>query len=144
MTLKERRKLLKFTQKQVAEKVGISRALYAHYETGVVKVQIGKPLRIAKVLGTSIEELFGSGNTTPTPIPCTNPHCENGIIHDQVRTRGGFNDDEVLPPAHCEHCHGEAKEPCAGGHAHCTGIATTYDEGEAVCEACAKDAEATR
>lgn len=60
MKLKDRRKALKLTQEQVAREVGITRSLYGHYETGFAKTNTDKALRIAVVLGSTVEELFGS------------------------------------------------------------------------------------
>lgn len=57
--LKEKRKALNLTQKQVAEKVGIQWQQYQQYENGILpNVALG--IRIAKALGTSVEALWGN------------------------------------------------------------------------------------
>ncbi len=56
--ISKRRKELKLTQKQAAAAVGLNDRLYQKYETGEVVPSVLAALRIAKVLHTTVEELF--------------------------------------------------------------------------------------
>lgn len=57
--LKEKRKALNLTQKQVAEKVGIQWQVYQRYEQGARLPNILLVLKIANALKTSVEALWG-------------------------------------------------------------------------------------
>lgn len=58
-TLKTRRNELKLTQRQVAEKIGIVYQLYQKYENGLILPNVKVGIKIAKVLETTVEELYG-------------------------------------------------------------------------------------
>lgn len=49
------------TQSQVAEKAGISVAAYQCYEYGSRKPGVETAIRIAKILNSTVEKLFGAG-----------------------------------------------------------------------------------
>lgn len=51
------------TQKQLAEDVGISRTMIAHYEMGIKVPNVITGVMIAKRLGTTIETLVGEPET---------------------------------------------------------------------------------
>lgn len=59
MTLKERREELGLTQKQVANRCGISYQSYQRYEILKIIPNALLAIRIAKVLETSVEALWG-------------------------------------------------------------------------------------
>lgn len=59
MKLKDKRKELKLTQRQVAERVGIIENAYRRYESGSVIPSAIMACKIAKVLNTTVEELYG-------------------------------------------------------------------------------------
>lgn len=56
--LKKRRNELKLTQRQVAEKIGIVYQLYQKYENGLILPNVKIGIKIAKVLKTTVEELY--------------------------------------------------------------------------------------
>lgn len=51
------RKLL--TQEELAERLGVSRSAVAAWETGRKYPQMSTAIEIAKVLGVTVDELFG-------------------------------------------------------------------------------------
>ncbi|MDR1914460.1 MAG: helix-turn-helix transcriptional regulator [Clostridiales bacterium] len=53
--LKERRKELKLTQKELADRVGKERSYIAYVESGKTDVQVSSLVRIANALGFSFE-----------------------------------------------------------------------------------------
>lgn len=57
-TLKEHRKLVNLTQKQVASLCCISERQYIRYETGEQEPGVYTALKIAEVLKTTVEELY--------------------------------------------------------------------------------------
>lgn len=57
-TLKEIRKSRKYTQKEMAEKLKMSRQGYAAYETGIAEPSIPTILKLAKILDVNINELI--------------------------------------------------------------------------------------
>lgn len=59
--LKERRKELKLTQKQVAEKVGREQSYIARVENGKADIQLSSFFRIASVLGIQFVPTFLNG-----------------------------------------------------------------------------------
>ena len=48
-----------FTQVQVANKAGIAERMYQEYEYGKRKPGVETAIRIAKILNSTVEELFG-------------------------------------------------------------------------------------
>ena len=61
--LRKLRKLKHLTQKQIAQRVGISTMSYKRYEYGEREPDARTAIRIAKALGTTVEKLWG-GNLT--------------------------------------------------------------------------------
>lgn len=57
--LKERRKELGLTQKQVAERAGLSWQVYQRYELGARTPIATTAIRIARALETTMEALYG-------------------------------------------------------------------------------------
>ena len=55
------RRRVGLTQEAVAARVGVHRSTYAHYELGRRKPDAQTAVRIARVLGRTVEELFGDG-----------------------------------------------------------------------------------
>ena len=64
--LKERRKQLKLSQKEMAEKLFMSQQGYAKYETGTASPNRETLARIADILNCSMESLTGNNNTNNT------------------------------------------------------------------------------
>lgn len=58
--LKKRREALGKTQKEIAELSGISFRGYQNYELGIRKPSVDVAQKIAKVLKSTVEELFKS------------------------------------------------------------------------------------
>lgn len=58
--LKERREALRLTQRQVAEKIGIKYQSYQRYESFAIIPNAQVAIKIAKVLGTTVEDLYYS------------------------------------------------------------------------------------
>ena len=56
--LADKRKDAKLTQLQVAQQVGIQENAYQRYERNKVVPSVDIALRIARALGTTVEELF--------------------------------------------------------------------------------------
>lgn len=56
--LKQRRKELNLTQKQVADRLEIAESAYQRYERGDCVPLVSMALRIAKVLETTVEALY--------------------------------------------------------------------------------------
>ena len=61
MKLRAARESVGKTQKQVAEEVGIGERLYQEYEYDTRCPNARTAIRIAKALGSTVEELFGEG-----------------------------------------------------------------------------------
>ena len=61
--LRKLRKLKHLTQEQIAQYVGVSTMSYKRYEYGNRVPDARTAIRIAKALGTTVEELWG-GNLT--------------------------------------------------------------------------------
>nr|DAH30465.1 MAG TPA: hypothetical protein [Caudoviricetes sp.] len=57
--LKERREELHLTQKEIAEKVGITYQSYQRYERCSILPNVQIALKIAKALYITVEELYG-------------------------------------------------------------------------------------
>ncbi|MFD2442896.1 helix-turn-helix transcriptional regulator [Bacillus sp. CGMCC 1.16607] len=57
-----RRKELKFTQEQVAELSGISRAYYTNIEAGRKEPSMGVAKKIADALKTTVDQIFFNNN----------------------------------------------------------------------------------
>lgn len=57
--LKEKRKALNLTQKQVAERIGIQWQSYQRYENQEVIPTVYTAIRLAKTLNATVEEIFG-------------------------------------------------------------------------------------
>ena len=55
----ERRKALGLTQQQLAESIGIAQQTLAHYEVGRLRVAAALLPAFSKVLGLSLDDLFG-------------------------------------------------------------------------------------
>ena len=56
--LKRLRKVLNLTQADMAEKLGITPAYYAHIENGRRKVSLKLAYKLSKIFNLSIEEIF--------------------------------------------------------------------------------------
>ena len=59
MTLRDLRIALGYTQREVAEQVGIPYQAYQRYERGAVIPNAILAVKIAKALKTTVEELYG-------------------------------------------------------------------------------------
>ena len=59
MKLKDKRKELKLTQREVAAKVGIPYQMYQRYERNAAIPSATMACKIAGVLNTTVEELYG-------------------------------------------------------------------------------------
>lgn len=57
--LKELRKQFGFTQEQVAEKVGVQRAVYSHWENGVAHPSNDLMLKCADLFNVTVDYLLG-------------------------------------------------------------------------------------
>ena len=53
--IKKRRKGLKLTQKQMAEKLDIDQTQYSKYEIGASEISLSKLLKIGEILGLEID-----------------------------------------------------------------------------------------
>lgn len=62
--LADRRNNAGLTQQQVADATGVDRLTYASYEQGNRTPTLNRALEIARVLETSVEDIFG-GNDKP-------------------------------------------------------------------------------
>ena len=58
MTLKEIRLNKRITQVELAKRVGIRQQTISHYETGRAKPSLDVAVKLAKVLGVSVEEIY--------------------------------------------------------------------------------------
>lgn len=47
------------TQAQAAKETGISVRVYQYYEAGIKLPRVDVAIRIARIMGTTVEELFG-------------------------------------------------------------------------------------
>lgn len=56
--LRAARERSKKTQAQVAQEAGVSEAIYQRYEYGTTRPTVNTALKIAKALGTTVEEIF--------------------------------------------------------------------------------------
>lgn len=55
--LKEKRKAVNLTQKQVAESIGVAEQLYQKYEYGMLP-NVVTAIKIAEILHTTVEEIW--------------------------------------------------------------------------------------
>lgn len=58
MALTELRQRKGFTQLQLAKKIGVTRQIISHYETGRAKPSLDVAVKLAKALGVSVEEIY--------------------------------------------------------------------------------------
>lgn len=58
------RKQALLTQAEIANKLGIARAAYAHYERGTRTPSIDMALKIADILGCKVEDIFLSNSVS--------------------------------------------------------------------------------
>ena len=58
LTIKERRRELGMTQRELAEKMQVDQSSVANWETGTTGPHRNKLIRLAKVLDCSVEELL--------------------------------------------------------------------------------------
>lgn len=58
LNIKRLRKEHKKTQEQVAESIGISRAVYTRYENGQIEIPSSKMAAICQALGVSASDIF--------------------------------------------------------------------------------------
>lgn len=59
--LKSERLRAKLTQKEIAEKMGVTRQTYIRYEKGIIKqVAIDDVIKFCEILNTSPDYLFGA------------------------------------------------------------------------------------
>lgn len=67
--IREIRKAQKFSQKKMAEEIGISLSQYIRMETGVANTSIGTIIKIAHILNTGIDLLvYGKPVQTDQPV----------------------------------------------------------------------------
>ena len=57
--IKEIRLKRKMTQAEMAEKIGIWQTAYSHYETGARDITLETAIKIADILGVSLDYLAG-------------------------------------------------------------------------------------
>ncbi|HHV35823.1 MAG TPA: helix-turn-helix transcriptional regulator [Syntrophomonadaceae bacterium] len=62
--LQKARQKKKYTHEQVAKKAGIHRATYTHIELGTRNPSLGLALKIAKVLDTTVDDIFLPSDVT--------------------------------------------------------------------------------
>lgn len=67
--IKHARILADKTQAGMARELGIDRGTYGKWEANPDKIPIAGALRIAQILGRSIDELFFAQNSTNSRIP---------------------------------------------------------------------------
>lgn len=56
--LVEQRKKLGLTQNEVANKIGVTRACYANYESGIRDIKLSRLLKIKKILNIKTDSVF--------------------------------------------------------------------------------------
>lgn len=59
MTLRDLRIALGYTQREVADEIGIAQQAYQRYERGTVIPNAVLAVKIAKALKTTVEEIYG-------------------------------------------------------------------------------------
>ena len=59
MRLKEIRKAAGFTQKQIAEKIGIGQNTYSYWENGKTKIDNVSVAKLASIFNVSIDQILG-------------------------------------------------------------------------------------
>lgn len=62
--IKESRLAAGFTQKEIAERIGVDRTSVAKWETGKSYPRGETLVKLASVMGCSIDELFGRGQSS--------------------------------------------------------------------------------
>ena len=62
---RERRKKLKMTQAELAEKLGVRQSTISQWESGISVPRADKLPQLARLLGCSIDELFEKGGENP-------------------------------------------------------------------------------
>lgn len=60
--LKEKRKKYKFTQQEIADKIGVTQSTYAYYESGRNEPDVKILMKLADLYETSIDYLTGRYN----------------------------------------------------------------------------------
>jgi len=67
--LRERRLLQGWSQDQLAERIGVSRQALNAIERGHAQPSVGTALALARLLGTTVEDLFGSPPSSASRLP---------------------------------------------------------------------------
>lgn len=62
------RKQQKMTQKQLADQLGVNNSAVSNWETGVNSIDIDTLFRACKILGVSVNDMYG---VTVRPVPMT-------------------------------------------------------------------------
>lgn len=57
--LKEARKAMSMSQKEIAEYLRISLKQYQRYESGKIQPPVNLAIKLARLFGVSVEDLFG-------------------------------------------------------------------------------------
>lgn len=67
LRIRELRLAAGLTQKQLADKMGISKPAVSLWESGAQRPSVDKLPKLAGILGSSIDELFSLGDNTIVP-----------------------------------------------------------------------------
>lgn len=92
MKLKEIRKAKGFTQKELAEKVGVDTSSISKYETGVAEPSYDVLMKLARVLGVSIDSFsdveIETDDTEQEILEYLRTNPEFKILFDRIKNSG--------------------------------------------------------
>ena len=66
------------TQAQVAKELGVTESAYQRYEYDRIEPGVRTAIRIAKILGSTVENLFGAATPDEAERPGDNPAARDG------------------------------------------------------------------
>lgn len=82
LRVKEQRKQKKWTQKKLAELIGIDASAISRIEQGVRAVRLGEAAQIAQALGTDLDELVFGGEVPPEVVLQRSRDVANRTMHE--------------------------------------------------------------
>ena len=91
----ERRRSLSLSQRELAERVGISREMLSHYEVGRVHINASDLFHVADALGIPIDVFRGTGGLEREGTDQMTPD-EKEVLENYRRLRTSLKMDEIL------------------------------------------------
>ena len=93
--IRERRRALSLTMKKLASAIGVSEGAISHYETGRREPDPDTLVRIASVLGVTVDYLLGR-DEAPVPVPAQEKNPANDPLTEQIMAKARTMNEEEL------------------------------------------------